>query len=100
MSYTSAIKQAEDILNNYYKNEYALIYPQIEKILNTFEEKINESVEKEMKIINNLCEKIENKNYIIKESNEEDLKTILNNFYYIKNFLAELKATIIKKSEK
>ena len=85
-SNTSILKQAEEILKNYYKNEYSLIYPQVEKILNSFEEKINESVEKEMKIINNLCEKIENKNYTIKESNEEDLKTILNNFYYIKTF--------------
>ena len=96
-SYTSTIKEAEDILTNYYKNEYNLILPQVEKILIKFEEKMDESIEKEMKIIKNLYEKIENKNYTIKESNDEHLRTILNNLYYIKNFLEELKEKIIKK---
>ena len=96
-SYTSTIQEAEEILTNYYKNEYNLILPQVEKILNKFEEKLKESVEKEMKIVNNLYEKIENKNYTIKDSNEEELKTILNNLYYIKNFLEELKTKIVTK---
>jgi len=96
-SYSSTIQQAKDILTNYYKDEYNLIYPKVEKIINKFEEKINESIQKEMKIINNLYEKIENKNYTIKESNGEDLKKILNNLYYVKNFLEELKEKIIKK---
>ena len=96
-SYSDTINQAKDILTNYYINEYNLISSKIEDILNKFEEKINESIEREIKIINILYEKIENKNYTIKESNEEDLKNILNNLYYIKNFLDELKEKIIKK---
>ena len=96
-SYSSTIKQAQEILTNYYKDEFNLISPMVEKLLNNFEEKIDESVEKELRIINNLYEKIESKNYTIKGSNEEDLKTILNNLYYIKYFLQELKEKIIKK---
>ena len=96
-SYSETIKEAKEILTNYYKDEFNLISSKIEPILNTFEKKINESIENELKIINNLYEKIECKNYTIKESNEEDLKNILNNLYYIKNFLKEIREKIIKK---
>ena len=72
-SYSSTIKQAQEILTNYYKDEFNLISPQVEKLLNNFEEKLNESVEKELRIINNLYEKIESGNYTIREANEENL---------------------------
>ena len=99
-SYISTIEKAKNILINYYKDEYNLISPKIDLLLKKFEEKINESVEKEIKIIDNLYEKIENGNFSIKQSNDEEIKVILNNLYYTKNYLKELVEKISAKIRK
>ena len=74
-SYTTTIKKAENILSNYYKDEYNLIKPKIDEIVTIFEEKLTESLQKEIKIIDNLYEKIENNNFTIKQANDENIKT-------------------------
>ena len=99
-SYISIVEKVKTILENYYKDEYNLISQKVDIIINEFELKLTESISNEMKIINNLYEKIENKNYTIKEANEEDLKVILNNLYYTKNYLKEIKDKIIEKLKK
>ena len=99
-SYFSTIEKVKKILENYYKDEYKIISNKVDIIIKEFETKINESLSKEMKIIDNLYEKIENNNFTIKNANDEDLKTILNNFYYTKNYLKEIKEKIIGKLKK
>ena len=99
-SYATTIKKAQDILSNYYIDEFNLIKPKIDKIISNFEEKLTESLQKETKIIDNLYEKIENKNFTIKQANDEDLKTILNNLYYTKNFIKEVIEKIKEKVRK
>lgn len=99
-SYISVIRKAQDILSNYYKDEYNLIAPQVENILNDFEKKLKESLNKEIKIIDNLYDKIENKNYSIKDANEEELKQILNNLYYTKTYIKEIIEKIKTKARK
>ena len=99
-SYTTTIKKAENILSNYYKDEYNLIKPKIDEIIKIFEEKLTESLQKEIKIIDNLYEKIENKNFTIKQANDENIKTILNNLYYTKNFIKEVIEKIKEKIRK
>ncbi len=99
-SYVSTIEKAKKILENYYKDEYKLISNKVDIIIKEFETKITESIAKEMKIIDNLYEKIENNNFTIKQANDEDIKTILNNLYYTKNFLKEIKEKIIEKLKK
>ena len=99
-SYVTTIKKAQNILSNYYKDEFNLIKPQIDKILEIFEEKLTESLQKEIIIIDNLYEKIENKNFTIRQANDEDIKTILNNLYYIKNFMKEVIEKIKEKVRK
>ena len=99
-SYTTTIKKAENILSNYYKDEYNLIKPKIDEIVTIFEEKLTESLQKEIKIIDNLYEKIENNNFTIKQANDENIKTILNNLYYTKNFIKEVIEKIKEKVRK
>ena len=99
-SYVSTIEKAKKILTNYYLDEYNLISRKVDTIIKQFETKITDSLTKEMKIIDNLYEKIENNNFTIKQANDEDLKTILNNLYYTKNYLKEIKEKIIEKLRK
>ena len=99
-SYISIVEKVKKILTNYYKDEYNLISQKVDIIIHEFELKITESITNEMKIINNLYERIENNNFTIKEANEEDLKVILNNLYYSKNYLKEIKDKIIGKLRK
>ena len=99
-SYISTIEKAKNIIFNYYKDEYNLIVPQVDLIIQTFETKIKESVEKEIKIINNLCEKIEQNKIFIKLSNENDLRLVINNLYYAKNYIKEITERISSKVKK
>jgi len=99
-SYVSTIEKAKKILTNYYKDEKALISNKVDIMIKEFETKLTESLTKEMKIIDNLYEKIENNDFTIKQANDEDLKTILNNLYYAKNYLNEIKEKIIDKLKK
>ena len=99
-SYISIIEKAKKIFTNYYIDEYNLISHKVDIIIKEFEAKITDSLTKEMKIIDNLYKKIENNNITIKKANDEDLKTILNNLYYTKNYLKEIKEKIIGKLRK
>ena len=89
-SYLSNIETAEKILMNYYKDEYNLINPEVEKVLKVFEDSITNSLQKQIIIINNLYEKIENGNYSIEDANVEEVKVIKNNLYYLKNYMNEI----------
>jgi len=95
-SYISIIEKAKKILTNYYKFEYNLISQKVDIIIKEFEKKITESVAKEKKMIYKLYEKILNNNCIIKQANDEDVKTILNNLNYTKNYLNKIKEKIIE----
>ena len=102
-SYSSTIEEAEKILINYYKDEYNLIKPKVDQVLKVFEDTIIQSLQKQSSIINSLYEKIENKNYTIELANEDELKTVINNLYYLKNYLIELidkvKTKVIKEMD-
>ena len=89
-SYLSNIEIAERILMNYYKDEYNLINPEVEKVLKVFEDSITDSLKKQNIIIDNLYEKIENGDYSIEDANVEEIKTIKNNLYYLKNYMNEI----------
>ena len=89
-SYTSTIENAEKILKNYYKDEFSLINAEVDKILKLTEESLINSLQKQINIINNLYQKVENHNYTIQDANEEEYKTLLNNLYYLKNYMNQL----------
>ena len=99
-SYLSIVEIAERILMNFYKDEFNLIKPQVDQILNNFEEKIINSLNKQINILNDLYEKIDSHNYTIDHSNEENIRNILDNLNYIKNFFREVINKIKSKVEK
>ena len=96
-SYISIIEKAKEILSNYYKDDYNLIYQKVDITIKEFENKMNESITKEMKIIDYLYKTIENNNFTIKEANDEDIKTLLNNLNYTRDYSKEIEEIIIEK---
>ena len=99
-SYISIIEKAKIILTNYYKNEYNLISQKVDIIIKEFEIKITESVTKENKIIDTLYEKIENNNFTIRQANDDDINTFLNNLNETKSYVNKIKEKIIEKLRK
>ena len=99
-SYISIIEKAKIIMNNYYKDEYNLISQKVDIIIKEFEIKITESVTKENKIIDTLYEKIENNNFTIRQANDDDINTFLNNLNETKSYVNKIKEKIIEKLRK
>ena len=100
-SYINTIQEAENILDNYFKNEYNLILPKVQELLKEFEDNYNESLQKEKKIIDNLYTKLENKSFTIEYASDEDYKNIILNLYnsdkYISDIISEIKGFIHQK---
>ena len=89
-SYINTIQQAEKILMNYYINEKDLIIPEVEKILQQFEEITIESIKRQLKIVNNLNSKIEDGNLTINDANDEDYKNIIANLDNSNKFINQI----------
>ena len=90
VSYVNAIKEAKNILLNYYKNE-TFIIPTVQGILEKFENVTLDSIKKQMKLINNLNNLLENKNLSIENTTEEEYKKLISNLHnsndYINNII-------------
>ena len=89
-SYINTIKEAENILENYFKNEYNLLYPMVEELLKEFEDTSIDVLQKEKKIINNLYKKLESKNFTIDYANDEDYKNIILNLYNSDKYITDI----------
>ena len=89
-SYINTIKDAKNILENYFKNEYDFIYPMIQSLLKEFEDTSIDALQKEIKIIKNLYNKLVNRNYTIDYANEDDYKNIILNLYNSNNYITEI----------
>ena len=102
-SFIGTIQESEKILNNYFKLEYDLIKPQIDSLLKKFEDNLFGSLEKEIKIIDNLYKNIENKYFTIQRASDEDYNDLLNDLLFIKNsfndFVNQIKEKISKEME-
>ena len=89
-SYINIIKEAEEILANYFKNEYDNIYPKIDTMIKDFEDVYLEDLKKEKNIINNLYNKLVNRNFTIELANEDDYKKIILNLYNSDKYITEI----------
>ena len=89
-SYLGIIDKAEKILMTYYKDEYNLVNDKVKVILKNFEDETENSLRKQMSIINSLYDKISNGNYTIELANDDNIKKVIDNLYYIKNYFNEL----------
>ena len=89
-SYTDTIIDAKNILMNYFINEKDLILKEIENILDKFENKTIESIQKQINLVNILNQRIENNSLVIKDANEEKVNTIINNLYNSNNYIKKI----------
>ena len=96
-SFIGTIEESESILNNYYKYEFDLIKKKVDLVVKNFEDNLDESLQKEEKIIESLYTKLDNRDFTIERANDEDYKTTLSNLYYIKNSFEEIKNKIKEK---
>ena len=64
-SYFNVIKEAQNLLMTYYIKENELIIPQVNKMLEYFEENLLKALEKQRILINNLYENLEKNNFNI-----------------------------------
>ena len=97
-SFTETIKEAEEILMNYYKTEKNLVEEKLQEPLNLFEVNIKNSIQKEEKLIDTLYTKLQNKELNIINGNQEDNRNLdlnLNNSKkYINDIIAKGKEKI------
>ncbi len=90
LSIIDIIKNSKNKLLNYYEYEKDLIMPKIGLLLEEFEKNLNKSIEKELKIIDSINFKLQNKSIIIENATEVDyskilltINKIINNFIQI-----------------
>ena len=97
-SYIDTINKAKNILMNYYKNQKELIIPEVDNILEKFENITIESIQKQIYLMNNLTNKFEKSNLSIKNANDEDYKKIITNLKnsnsYINNIINLFKVKV------
>ena len=89
-SFINTIQEAKNILENYFKNEYEYVISMVEDLLKEFEENKVLDLQKEKKIINNLHNKLENKNFTINFANDEDYKNIILNLYNSDKYITDI----------
>ena len=78
-SYVNIIKNIKEILNNYFIDEYNLIFPKIENLLHTFNESTKESLKKDLASLKELYNNILNGSYTINDITNQDFQKVLSN---------------------
>lgn len=99
-SYVNAIKEAKNVLMNYYINEKDLIIPEVNEILKQFEEITMKSIQRQLNLVNKLNEKLENNNLTIIDANDEYYRGVITNLYNSKNYINQIIELFKKKVEK
>ena len=93
-SYISTIEKASQILLNYYENEVELIVPKVEKQIELFENITIESIQKQLNLIKNLKQKIENRsttNFIINGATKgEDYDKVIANLDSSNDYITKI----------
>ena len=89
-SVNNIIKDCQNILLNYYKNEKYLIMQKIELLLEEFEVNLNISIQKELKIINDIDLNLKNKNITIENATNEDYSKLFITINKSKNILIQI----------
>ena len=93
-SYISTIEKASQILLNYYENEVELIVPKVERQIELFENITIESIQKQLNLIKNLKQKIENRsttNFIINGATKgEDYDKVIANLDSSNDYITKI----------
>ena len=78
-SYVNIIKKMKSNLNDHYIYVYNLIFPKIEKLMNSFSKRTNESLKKNLTSLKELYNNLSNKNYTIKNITNQEYQIVLSN---------------------
>ena len=97
VSYYEIIQSAKKILDNYYINEKDLISPLVDKILERFYSNAVNSIEKYKSMLDNISERLNDGNLLIKLATTEQYQSSISNIYNSKIKVNEIIETIQKK---
>ena len=90
-SYVNIIKQAKEIMDNYYKNEKNLIQPLVETMLNEFPEKtLIDALKNVRNSLDQISEKIDSGDLLISYATNDDYKNVIKNIYNANNKVDEI----------
>ena len=99
-SYVDIIKEAKEILDNYYINEKNLIQPLVEKMLNDFPKKtLIESLKNVQNSLDQISERIDKGNLLITFASNDDYKNVIKNIYNANNKVNEIIKNVQSKFE-
>ena len=91
VSYIKTIKDARDILLNYYENETNFILPKVQEILEKFESLTIESIKKQMNLIAKINTKLDNEELKIENIyNETYYSKVLANLHNSNNYINKI----------
>ena len=82
--YSSTVEEAQNILENYYKDEANLILSKINEMINNFEKFLEEELKEEKNMIIQLATNLENKKFRINNISDDDndiLNSTISNLY-------------------
>ena len=99
-SFFETIKEAEEILMNYYKTEKNLVLEKMQEPLNIFEKNIKKAIQKEEKLIDNLYIKLQNEELNIENGNNEDYRNMYLDLYNSKKYITDIIAKRKRKNRK
>ena len=102
-SYVNIIKKMKSILNNYFIDEYNLIYQKIENLMLSFKESTNDSLKKNLSYIKELYNNLLDGSYIINNITDQDFEKVLSNldnsYKYPKDIIIKINNYIIEMSQ-
>ena len=79
VSYINIIQSMKDIINNYFINEYNIIYPKIENLMNSFNKTSYDVLKKNLSYIEDLYNNLLNGSYTINNIPDQEFQKVLSN---------------------
>ena len=103
VSYINIIQSMKDIINNYFINEYNIIYPKIENLMNSFNKTSYDVLKKNLSYIENLYNNLLNGSYTINNITDQEFQKVLSNlensYKYPRDIIDKINNYILEMSE-
>ena len=77
ISFVNIIENANEILNNYYKNEKNLLEPLLNELFDKFLNNSKELIKNSHYIFDNITNRLENESIVIIRGNEDDIRNVI-----------------------
>ena len=103
VSYINIIQSMKDIINNYFINEYNIIYPKIENLMNSFNKTSYDVLKKNLSYIEDLYNNLLNGSFKINNISDQEFKKVLSNlensYKYPKDIIDKINNYILEMIE-